>query len=634
MSPETAGPGLAPSPAPAEDPRLEAAERRRRAALGGIDALDGEVERLSEELGEFSRRYHAEMAGPFAELAEAERLVRRLQELEDELGRLKRILSGAEPVRPRSLRRARPGPAPAREPAPGPGDGETSPDGDEEEGNLEVEVLPDEAELKRLHRRLARRLHPDLATDDAERERLSALMARVNDAYTRRDRSALELIAERLFAGEVDAEISLEERIAHARRRAEALEGIAAVLGRERDRLLASATRKLFEEAARRARAGGDFLADMRREVGAEAAEARADGLKRLERVSESAADLGRRWRSAMTGLAVRGGGKGLRPFDPVAESPLVRRGVLELERSRAGAAARDLARGLEAAAEGAPWEAAAVLLAFFAEAARRPPESLATPEGWRERWEALREAWPEAPEFERLLGRLPRHGLGLGLRAFAGEVAAGLQLTSEELFPGVHIALAREPVAAVARRVLAALGPSLRCPRCRRERAALHLLRTRGLDEVHGLVCPKCGSVLRSYWRYGEAEGLEALAPLALELGVVSEQVARLGPVSLAFQMLPFEREALSASRLSALFAETHLTPCHLDLGPARIRVRVGKRWLSASARLPQRGVTLDTWPAGAAPGARELVETLRTRIAKRFRPGAAEDRVGEPEE
>jgi len=625
------GPGdrtLAPAPTTGADPRLEGAERRRRAALAEVDALDAEVERLAADLGEFSRRYEAEMADPFAELARAERLVRRLQELEDEVGRLARVLSSGGDSLREGRARGRPGrPDPRPKPVPEP-EGDEG-EGDEGEGaGVEVEVLPDEAELKRIHRRLARLLHPDLAVDEAERGRLSALMARVNEAYTRRDRSALELLAERVGAGDLEGEISVEERIGHAEARARALEGIAANLQRERERLLGSATRRLWEEAARRSEAGGELLGEMRRELDEEAAEALRDARRRLERVFRRAADLGRLWRSTMTGLAVRGGGRGLKPFDPVGESPLVRRGVLQLERARAGAAARELARRLEEAADEAPWEAAAVLLAFFAEVARRPPESLATPEGWRGRWEAIRERWPEAPEFERLLGRLPgRLGLELGMRASSGDVTVGLQLRSEDLFPGVRIALARKPVAEVARAVLAILGPRLPCPRCRRERLALHLLRTRGLDEVHGLVCPKCGSALRSYWRYGEVEGLEALGPLSLELGIISEQVVRLGPVSVAFQMLPFQLAALSASRLCALFAETYLSPYRLSLGRGAIRVRVGKRWLRGSARLPQRGVALDAWPGGGAPPAAELVETLRIRIAKRFRSPAPEE-------
>ena len=60
-----------------------------------------------------------------------------------------------------------------------------------EEPEPHPEALPapeeeDEARaLKRLLRRLARVLHPDLAQDDAERARLHALMSEVNAAYER-----------------------------------------------------------------------------------------------------------------------------------------------------------------------------------------------------------------------------------------------------------------------------------------------------------------------------------------------------------------------------------------------------------------------------------------------------------------
>jgi len=231
-----------------------------------------------------------------------------------------------------------------------------------------------------------------------------------------------------------------------------------------------------------------------------------------------------------------------------------------------------------------------------------------------------VRRPWPDAPDFERLLSRLPRH-LELGLRAAGGELSAGLQFASAELLAGVRIALGRERVARVARDVLAELGPPLRCARCRRERPALHLLRTRGLDEVHGMACPRCGAVLRSYWKYGEAEGLEALAPLALELGLVAEQVVRLGGTSIAFQMLPGEREALTAERLAALFAELYLAPCRIEAGPAQVRVKAGGALLRRAAPVPQRGVRLEVEGRSGA----ETEEALRARIARRFRPAPA---------
>jgi len=50
-----------------------------------------------------------------------------------------------------------------------------------------------EAEIKRLYRQLARRFHPDLAVDEADRARRTKTMAAINDAYAAR--SLVELVA-------------------------------------------------------------------------------------------------------------------------------------------------------------------------------------------------------------------------------------------------------------------------------------------------------------------------------------------------------------------------------------------------------------------------------------------------------
>jgi chromosome segregation ATPase len=48
--------------------------------------------------------------------------------------------------------------------------------------------------LKDLYRQLARRYHPDLATDPTERQRRNRLMAEINRAYSERDLSALQAL--------------------------------------------------------------------------------------------------------------------------------------------------------------------------------------------------------------------------------------------------------------------------------------------------------------------------------------------------------------------------------------------------------------------------------------------------------
>jgi hypothetical protein len=297
-----------------------------------------------------------------------------------------------------------------------------------------------------------------------------------------------------------------------------------------------------------------------------------------------------------------------------------VRRGVVRLERERATPEARDLARALEESAATAPWEGAVTLLAFFAEAAGRPPDSLAAAEGWAGRYEALRQAWPEAPGFERLLARLPRH-LEVGMRALPDAVQAGVQLRAPELLAGVRIALDRSGFAALAREVLASLGPEERCGRCGERVFALHLMRTRGLDELNGLVCPSCGAVLRSYWRYGEIEGLEALMPFALRLGLLEEQVVRLAGTAVGFQMLPAERERLTAGKLRRRLHELYFAAYGLAVPPAALHLRAGRSELEPSARVPEGPVTV-AFGREAPISEPQALELLRARIERRFRP------------
>lgn len=54
---------------------------------------------------------------------------------------------------------------------------------------------PVETNIKKLYRDLARRFHPDMTTDDTERVLRNNLMAQINDAYARRDLSALQMMA-------------------------------------------------------------------------------------------------------------------------------------------------------------------------------------------------------------------------------------------------------------------------------------------------------------------------------------------------------------------------------------------------------------------------------------------------------
>jgi hypothetical protein len=618
------------------DPAADAGARLR-ATLDEIGRLDAEIEALSAVLADFSRRWERALSDVFQDLAATERLVRRLQALEDGIAALAERLragGGAAPSaarggrRTRGARRRRGARAAAREArvdgpgADGAAEGERVAAGAAGEPEGPPEVEPAAVALKRLYRRLALVLHPDLAQDDAERARLGDLMARVNGAYARGDLAALEIMAERVGAGEPPGELGDEERRAHLERRIATLARIAASLARERARLERTDTARLRAEALRREADGRDFVAETRAEVREEADAACADALHRLARLGRAARDLSRARSTAMERIVKRGPTGARRAFDPLEEADIVRAGAARLERQRATPAARELARALEARVHDAPWEVALALLAFFAEdAGGRPPDALATAEGWAARWDRLRAAWPEAPDLARACARLPRH-LAIGARAQGDAVVAGVQLADAALLAGVRIALERAAVAGVARDVLAALGPEEACGACGRRAPALHLLRTRGLDELNGLACATCGAILRSYWRYGEADGLEALAPHALRLGLVAEATAQLAGTGIGFQMLPAEREKLTADRLRRRFAELYLAPYEVDLPAEAVGVARGKEPLAPGARLGAEGRLRFTIREGAGTTAEELLELLRARIERRFRP------------
>jgi hypothetical protein len=602
-------------------------EARLRATLDEVTRLDAEVEALSDALADFSRRWERALGDAFADLGAAERLVRRLQSLEDGLAALaERVRSGAPPPLPRRARRragrrrvaSREADAPAEEGEPFGARGREAP---EEAQPPDPEILPAEVQLKRLYRRLARLLHPDLAPEGAERARLGELMAKVNAAYAKGDLTALEVMTERVGAGEPPGELSPEERRAHLGRRTATLARIAASLARERDRLLRSDTHRLRAEALRREAEGADFFAESRDEVAEDAEAAYADARARLARLTKVARDVARARSIAMDRIEKRGPTGARRAFDPLQEAELVRLGASRLERRHASAAARDLARTLEAQAAAAPAEVALTLLAFFAEeAGGRPPEALQTAEGWSLRWDRLRGAWPGTPDLSRTLARLPRW-LALGARAQGDAVVAGPQLADAELLAGVRIALERGSVARIARDALAALGPDVACE-CGARGPGVHLHRTRGLDELNGIVCAGCGAVLRSYWRYGEADGLEALAPHALRLGLVAEASVQLAGTAIGFQMLPAERERLTAAQLRRRFAELYLQAYEVGVAPEQVGLASGHGPVAAGARLAPGGRLRLTVEAGAGTTAEELLELLRARIERRFRP------------
>ncbi len=104
-----------------------------------------------------------------------------------------------------------------------------------------------EAEILRLYRELAKRVHPDLARTDRERARRTELMLKINVAYSERDLLTLQTIARQAEAGEGGATVlTPEDRVAWARRSIDRLDVQIDELRAQLDLLMASETYQMW----------------------------------------------------------------------------------------------------------------------------------------------------------------------------------------------------------------------------------------------------------------------------------------------------------------------------------------------------------------------------------------------------
>jgi chromosome segregation ATPase len=132
-----------------------------------------------------------------------------------------------------------------------------------------------EAEIKTLYRALAKRFHPDLATDPAEKEWRAGMMARVNAAYEARDLNALHALAhEPDRPPPPPAPKTREQVVAELRAEVARLDGVIADLERRLDQLAETPAVQLKLDAKLARQSGRDLLAEMEAELRAEIAKA------------------------------------------------------------------------------------------------------------------------------------------------------------------------------------------------------------------------------------------------------------------------------------------------------------------------------------------------------------------------
>ena len=220
-----------------------------------------EQERLLEELTDQLTAKEAEFAETGSAFARfrAEYL-RRFAPLYVELDRLEAEIArriAHEEATPAAHAKAAAASARAEESQKALGDGQAAEAADE---TGPVVVPP---ELKALYRDAAKRIHPDLATDEAEKERRTTLMAALNAAYDAGDSDAIERI--------LDGEASRPEAITGddiGSRLMRVIRKIAQVRGRFTELVELNAALRtdplfvLFEQCRDDWEAGGDALAE------------------------------------------------------------------------------------------------------------------------------------------------------------------------------------------------------------------------------------------------------------------------------------------------------------------------------------------------------------------------------------
>ncbi|MDH6576427.1 rhodanese-like domain-containing protein [Kitasatospora sp. MAP5-34] len=266
------------SPVQWTDPERQWLEERVAATELAWLTLEVDVETLRVEIDNFALIHHQLLGPLYARLDELDALVaeavaartgdaedhRRAAEARrqvDELPDLDALLDSfptdpgqADPTRPEPPRRVRPG-----------------------------------KDAQRIYRDLARRAHPDLTTDQAEQQRRSAFIARVNEAYAHGDSRALEELAEEWStAPEAAPAPDAPDRLGWLNQRLEWLTGKITQLATEQVRLENTAMGELLRLAPQEP---DRLLEELAEQLLAKAAERQAELARLLSGAGDSIGD-------------------------------------------------------------------------------------------------------------------------------------------------------------------------------------------------------------------------------------------------------------------------------------------------------------------------------------------------------
>jgi hypothetical protein len=162
--------GIRPKP---EEEELRLKKQELQVLENQLIELELQLTSLRGELAAFERLYLKRVGVRYAELDEVE-------------AQIAELLAGRDPGNPKAQGAAREARSRAEE----------SRTGAAESAAREVTRFSPSTSLKSLYREVARRIHPDLAVDDADRAKRQKLMAEANLAYENGDEARLRAILE------------------------------------------------------------------------------------------------------------------------------------------------------------------------------------------------------------------------------------------------------------------------------------------------------------------------------------------------------------------------------------------------------------------------------------------------------
>lgn len=123
------------------------------------------------------------------------------------------------------------------------------------------------AALRQLYRQLARRFHPDLAVDEADRDYRTAMMAAVNEAYAAGDVERLRALMEEPSAGGLEYARNDEQLLELLQAELKRCQRRLAQIHREWAKLEQQQSSRLLQRAQKAEAEGRDFFAELTKQL-------------------------------------------------------------------------------------------------------------------------------------------------------------------------------------------------------------------------------------------------------------------------------------------------------------------------------------------------------------------------------